>query len=43
MQYTEHFYTKVGKQCLAKSAKALAEEMHVTFAGSMVDYKGFEE
>ena len=43
MQYIEHFYTRVGKQSLAKSARALAEEMHVTFMGSMVDYKGFEK
>ncbi|KAK6003539.1 hypothetical protein QM012_009310 [Aureobasidium pullulans] len=42
-QYIEHFYTRVGKQSLAKSARALAEEMHVTCMGSMVDYKGFEK
>lgn len=43
MQYIEHFYTKVGKQSLAKSARALAEEMYVTFNGSMCGYKGFEK
>ncbi|CAD0098348.1 unnamed protein product [Aureobasidium mustum] len=41
MQYIEHFYTKAGKKSVARSARALAEEMHVTFRGSMVDYKGF--
>lgn len=41
MQYIEHFYTMAGKKSLAKSARALAEEMHVTSIGSMVDYKGF--
>ncbi|KAG9904697.1 hypothetical protein KCU94_g5925, partial [Aureobasidium melanogenum] len=43
MQYIEHFYTMAGKKTLAKYASALAEEMYVTFTGSMVDYKGFVE
>ncbi|KAG9750223.1 SET domain-containing protein, partial [Aureobasidium melanogenum] len=43
MQYIEHFYTMAGEKTLAKYARALAEEMYVTFTGSMVDYKGFVE
>ncbi|KAG9948288.1 SET domain-containing protein, partial [Aureobasidium melanogenum] len=41
MQYIEHFYTMAGDKTLAKYARALAEEMYVTYNGSMVDYKGF--
>ncbi|KAI4720930.1 hypothetical protein E4T48_02858 [Aureobasidium sp. EXF-10727] len=43
MQYIEHYYTKAGNKLVAESARALAEEMHTTFKGSMVDYKGFED
>ncbi|THX44723.1 hypothetical protein D6C98_08089 [Aureobasidium pullulans] len=41
MQYIEHFYTQANVKEVAKSARALAEEMHVTYNGSMIGYQGW--
>ncbi|THY25749.1 hypothetical protein D6D01_04930 [Aureobasidium pullulans] len=41
MQYIEHYYTQTNVEEVAKSARALAEEMHVTDNGSMIGYQGW--
>ncbi|KAI5200674.1 hypothetical protein E4T38_06462 [Aureobasidium subglaciale] len=43
MQYIEHFYAQTKNETVAASARALAEEMHTTYNGSMGSYSGLEK